>query len=516
VNLITVVCLNTMRKGTKDCSFTCILTTALLVVCHHALLAHGWTSGYRPTLQRQSNTRNLYMSSAGSPGYRPKVLVVGGGFGGLTCQKNLRNSMPNADITIVDPNERFTFLPLLYEYLGGFADLDEIAPTYDFLLSSQQTDLLPNNKKSSCESVAMKRGSALEVDPESKTLTVQSIPSGNKESLSYDALVVSCGVPPSKPKENRPSIPKTAFPFATLNDAVRLKRRLGLVSTMDTASSIVVVGGGYVGSELACTLAKIVPKDSQITILHRDPTGVCTGAEEYNRESAQERLHDLGVSVQLGATVTNVESKTSNDGQPYDKVQYTTATGNEGSIRADVLIWTVAGAASKPRDTIIGLPVDDRGRVIVSPTCKVQGLENVYAIGDGAVVQSEESSASTVTSPYPATAQVAMQQASVAAYNIQLDLEGKGGSPKKTFTYQSLGEMLSLGGDEDASIASLNGLFTLNGPLASTARRLVYAARMPTPKQAVRSGAGYVVGGLARGVETALGVGKNAVNDLTR
>jgi NADH dehydrogenase len=308
-------------------------------------------------------------------------------------------------------------------------------------------------------------------------------------------------------------MPASAFPFASLNDAVRLKRRLGLVSSRNTASSVVVVGGGYVGSELSCTLQKTLPKDTQVTILHRDPSGVCTGAEEYNRESAQERLSDLGVHVQLGATVTNVESKRDDNDQYYDNVQYSTASGNEGSIRADVLIWTVAGATSKPKQVIEGLPMDDRGRIVVSSTCKVQGLDYIYAIGDGCVVQSEESSLST---PYPATAQVAMQQASVAAHNMQLDLEKNGITERKEFSYQSLGEMLSLGGDEDASIASLNGLFTLNGPLASTARRLVYAARMPTPKQTIRSGAGYVTGGLTRGVETVLGFRKNEVDELAR
>lgn len=487
-----------------------------MMVSHQALFAHGWTSNHRPSVFKESTTRMMSNNNSRNQGDCPQVVVVGGGFGGLTCQNELLKSMPYVDITIVDPNERFTFLPLLYEYLGGFADLDEIAPTYDFLLSSQETaaDLLPNKNKASDKSVTMKRGSAVAVDPDNKTVTVQDVPSGKEETLSYDSLVVSCGMPPSTPKAGRPSIPSTAYPFATLDDAVRLKRRLGLVKAMDDAASIVIVGGGYVGSELACTLAQTVPKNAQVTILHRDASGVCTGAEDYNRESAQERLHDLGVNVQLGATVTNVESKTVDDGQSYDNVEYTTENGNEGSIRADVLIWTVAGATSKPRDTVKGLPMDERGRVIVSPTCKVQGLDNVYAIGDGAVVSSDTSS--TSSSPYPATAQVAMQQAGVVAYNVQLDLEGTSSSPKKTFTYQSLGEMLSLGGDEDASIASLNGLFTLNGPLASAARRLVYAARMPTPKQSVRSGAGYVLGGLIRGGERVLRQGKDAVEDMTR
>lgn len=465
---------------------------------------HAWTINCRPTRLSKSSSLYMNINHAGNNGKRSKIVVCGGGFGGLTCQKELSAAMPNADIVIVEPNERFTFLPLLYEYLGGYADLDEIAPTYDFLLSSQA-----NGKKN----VSMKRASAMAVDAESKTLTVQNVESGEKESVSFDVLVVSCGVPPSKPKPGRPSIPDSAFSFATLNDAVRLKRRLGLVSSLNTASSIVVVGGGYVGSELACTLQKTLPKGAQVTILHRDPTGVCSGAEEYNRESAQERLTDLGVHVQLGATVTNVESKQDNAGQYYDHVKYSTVNGNEGSIRADVLIWTVAGATSKPKNVIEGLPMDERGRVIVSSTCKVQGLDNIYAVGDGCVVHSSNGSEEL---SYPATAQVAMQQASVAAHNVQLDLEGNNREPRKEFSYQSLGEMLSLGGDEDASIASLNGLVTLNGPLASTARRLVYAARMPTPKQAIRAGAGYVVGGLTRGVETVLGRGKDAVDDLTR
>lgn len=490
-----------------------LLTASMLLA-----VVSGWTSGYRqPVFRHDKIRRNLFMSrSAGNQGDRPKILIVGGGFGGLTCESQLRTSVPNADITIVDPNERFTFLPLLYEYLGGFADLDEIAPTYDFLLSSQQEQLdllLPSRRKSSDACVAMKRGSAIQVDPENKTLTVRSIPSGDKKTLPYDALVVSCGMPPATPKPGRPSIPSSAFSFTTLDDAVRLKRRIGLVSATNSASSIVVVGGGYIGTELACTIAKVVPKKCKITILHRDRTGVCTGAEEYNRESAQERLHELGVNVQLGATVTNVDSKTDASGQSYDNVYFNTTSGNEGTVRSDLLIWTVAGATKKPRDTIEGLPTDDRGRIIVSSTCQVEGLDNVYAIGDGAVVLS--ASSSTSASPYPATAQVAMQQAAVVAQNVQLDLEASTAS-KKTFSYSSLGEMLSLGGDEDASIASLNGLFTLNGPLASTARRLVYAARMPTPKQAVRSAGYAVVGGLTRGVETVLGIGKDAADDLSQ
>ena len=425
----------------------------------------------------------------------PRVVIAGGGFGGLTCMNELRRSMPSADITLVEPNERFCFLPLLYEYLGGFADLSEIAPTYEFLLQQDMS-------KTKSGTLSMARGFATEVDPANKLIRIRRVPSGDIEQVPYDALLICEGLPPSKPKPNRPNIPSNAFSFSTLDDAVRLKRRIGALPT-DAPSSIVVVGGGYVGSELACTLAKTVPSQTKITILHRDETGLCTGGESFNREAAQKRLDSLGVQVKLGTTVTNVQ-----EGDSFDTVQYTNADGSEGSIAADVLIWTVGGATNKPRETTKGLPVNSRGRVMVSPTCQVQGMQNVYAVGDGAVVASES------TPLYPATAQVAMQQASVAAYNIELDLEGKGDRTPKTFQYQSLGEMLSLGGDEDASISSLNGLFTLDGPLASTARRLVYAARMPAPKQVVRSGTEYVLGGVARRATEAFNLATEIVEKI--
>merc|ERR1712232_695267 len=139
------------------------------------------------------------------------------------------------------------------------------------------------------------------------------------------------------------------------DDAIRLKRRLAALP--DSPSSVVIVGGGYVGTELACTLSKIVPTTTKLTILHRNATSICNLAETYNQESASDRLDALGVDVKLGVsqinftTIPNDESLFSSD-----KVSYINVNGEEESVQADILIWAVAGASNDRKEMVRGLP----------------------------------------------------------------------------------------------------------------------------------------------------------------
>ena len=112
------------------------------------------------------------------------------------------------------------------------------------------------------------------------------------------------------------------------------------------------------------------------------------------------------------------------------------------------------------------------------------GKPGLYALGDASAVTDANGARS------PSTAQAAMQQADYTAWNVRASLRGEGnGLP---FRYLPLGEMLSLGSDA-ASISALGQLVKLSGPLGSIGRRAVYAARMPTPRQAAKVGLSWAV-----------------------
>jgi NADH dehydrogenase len=146
------------------------------------------------------------------------------------------------------------------------------------------------------------------------------------------------------------------------------------------------------------------------------------------------------------------------------------------------------------------LPRDAMGRILTSSTLNVPEYPNIFAIGDCSRPRKV---------PYPGTAQVAMQQATVASWNVFATLttnnrrigggDDERGIPKLLpFNFISLGEMMTLG-SEDATISTLGGNVELSGPVASWLRRLIYAVRMPTPRQALTAAVDGTGRKLARG-----------------
>jgi NADH dehydrogenase len=148
------------------------------------------------------------------------------------------------------------------------------------------------------------------------------------------------------------------------------------------------------------------------------------------------------------------------------------------TITSSLLLWTAG--ATPPKKGVLNsiLPRDQSGRILTGPTLQALGLHNVFALGDCAnVVVEEELNSCSTTLSYPATAQVAMQQASVVAWNAYEVLinDDKKRARLLPFRYTDLGEMMTLG-TSDATISSLGGLFQTSGKGASAIRRLVYAS----------------------------------------
>ena len=246
----------------------------------------------------------------------------------------------------------------------------------------------------------------------------------------------------------------------------------------------------------------------RVTLVHRG-AAVLGYATEHNRKTGTERLETAGVRVMTDTSVADVSAITSTPGGGADlnastvdspdggknwracSVRVVDKDNVESSLRADLFLWTAGATSSNlPRGILNSiLPRDSKGRIVTGDLLRAKGYDDVFVLGDCSRARKV---------PHVATAQVAMQQAPVAAWNVYATLAnraskvltksgvegvGEGGLKKLLpFRYVDLGEMMTLG-NNDATVSSLGGLVELSGPAASAIRRLIYAVRMPTASQ---------------------------------
>lgn len=423
-------------------------------------------------------------SSDGEP--TPKhIVVVGGGFGGLNAALNLAsNTEDDEDVVVrlVDKKERFVFLPLLYELCVGDADVEEVAPTFRSLLRGTKIEFT--------------RGELQGVDVATDTVYYHDSADDDgapARALSYDALVLATGM--ECDLRTIPGVADRALPFYTVEHCYELRRRLTLLDSYRAAAlittpslQVVIVGGGYSGVELALNLMERLggKRQVQVTLVHRGST-ILEGASDFNRDTSLARLQEAGVEILLNTKVDDIVETDDRHPQKYDCVVHTSSKldhNEQQTITTNLLLWT-AGATPPPNTGALNsvLPRDRNNRIVTDDTLRVQKTprydhDNVFCIGDAARGRKE---------PHAANAQVAIQQAAVVGWNVLDVLRNR--APRDdllTFRYLDLGTMMTLGSN-DATMTSLGGAVTLNGPVASVARRLVYAVRMPTPSQAAKA-----------------------------
>jgi NADH dehydrogenase len=415
-----------------------------------------------------------------------EICVLGGGFGGLNTALTLSNlPWPNdqkPNITLVDNKERFVFLPLLYELCVGDATLEEVAPTFDSLLANTGIQFI--------------KGNVYGIDKNKDLVYIHE--SKNQDAIrtiKYDSLVIATGA--GVDLDMVSGAKELALPFYTLDNCLELRKRLTLLDSiggnLEREIRVVILGGGYSGVELALNMKERlsnVGKGVHVTIVQRSGE-ILQYATDYNKKIGKDRLDSAGIYVKTNKNVVEVlpESDSSLDMQGRCKVviQDNQRDGcdiiQDEVLDADILLWTAGTMSKNIQRGILNseLPRDAKGRIVVGPYLQVKGCKNTFALGD----------CSRSKKIYGATAAVAMQQASYAAWNVYASVMNDDSSENipsgdykmLPFQYISLGEMLTLGG-EDASISSM-GIVELNGASASILRRLVYAVRMPTAQQAL-------------------------------
>lgn len=361
---------------------------------------------------------------------RPKVIIIGCGFGGLAAARTLDNAA--ADITVVDRTNHHLFQPLLYQVAtAGLAAPSIAAPIRHMLRRQQNTTVL--------------MADVTNIDHEHKTLKLN-----DGQVLAYDYLIIASGATHSY--FGHDDWAAHAPGLKTLVDAHLIRSRIlrafesAELETDDAQRTrwltFVVIGGGPTGVEMAGTMAEIArhtlkrefrrfhPGDARIILLEgADRLLTAYPADLSLKALAQ--LQSLGVEVRLNSLVTNISA---------EKV----VAGDE-HIDTRTIIWA-AGVAASPLSAALGVSLDRSGRVRVNTDLSVPGLADVFVIGDLASIACNDK-------PVPGIAPAAKQMGRCAGGNVLRLMRGE---PTASFRYRDYGNMATIG--RNAGVAEFAGM----------------------------------------------------------
>jgi NADH dehydrogenase len=342
--------------------------------------------------------------------HRRKVVIVGGGFGGLTAARELRGA--DVDVTLLDPTSHHRFQPLLYQLACGGLSTGECA-----------SPIRAAVKRSSNTTVLMAEATGLDAERRQVVLD-------RGETLDYDSLIVACGAETSY--FGKDEWRGVSYSLKTLNDAVELRNRL--YSAYEEAEraedpaereqwlTFVVIGGGPTGVELAGELAIISrhtmkgyftraqPAKSRVILLDAGERVIAAFSKKLSAKVAG-YLAALGVTVHQGARVTAIDSQ-------GVTVQI---DGAEERIDARTVVWAAGVQAvgfAKTLAEATGAETDRAGRVLIGADLTVPGHPEISAIGDVTQVPGPDEE------PLPGLATVSIQQARHVAKAIRSGAAG--------------------------------------------------------------------------------------------
>ncbi|MEO6587818.1 MAG: NAD(P)/FAD-dependent oxidoreductase [Pyrinomonadaceae bacterium] len=369
---------------------------------------------------------------------KPKVVIIGGGFGGLEAAKALGNK--NVQITLIDKKNHHTFQPLLYQVATAVLSPGEIASPIRRILHSYKN-------------VEVILGEVVGFDLEKMSVRLH-----DNSEVSFDYLIIAAGARHSY--FGHDEWEDAAPGLKTVEDALEIRRRVLLAFEFAEREAIltgrheplnfVVVGGGATGVELAGAIAgiarmalandfKAIDTRKARVVLYEGGDRILNAFSPDLSEHAKKDLEGLGVEVQLNTLVTDLK-----DGNVMVGGKW---------IECDVAIWAT-GVAASFLGKELGVETDKAGRVLVEKDLSVSKHKNIFVIGDMVNLTQENGK------PVPGVAPAAIQMADTAAENILNDLNKK---PRKDFKYWDKGSMATIGKSKAIVEA---GRFKLTGFLA--------------------------------------------------
>lgn len=362
------------------------------------------------------------------------ILVLGAGFGGLTFCQHFRN--PAAQVTVVDRTNHHLFQPLLYQVAAAGLSAPDIAQPVRSILRRRNIVVLLDK--------------VVDFDLANKRVFLE------MTTQTYDYLVLGLGGCTSY--FGHPEWEQFAPGLKTLDDALRIRSRVLLAfekaetatdaATRERLMTIVIVGGGPTGVELAGSFAELArtvlrrefrhidPGRARIILIEASPL-VLSHLPPDLAESAARQLKKLGVQVRTSTRVKDIRKS---------EVEL---EGGE-IIRAENILWA-AGVSASPLTRKLGAELDRAGRVKVNPDLSVPGHPEIFAIGDMALVLQENGE------PVPGVSPAAMQMARHVARTVDDELAlGVGRVPRPPFKYHDKGTMATIG--RSAAVALIGKL----------------------------------------------------------
>jgi NADH:ubiquinone reductase (H+-translocating) len=347
-----------------------------------------------------------------------KVVIIGGGFGGLAAAKALNKA--DVEITLIDKTNHHLFQPLLYQVATAALSPGDIAAPIRGILRNQRN-------------IRVIMGEVERIDTIKKQVYL------DNDHFDYDYLIVSAGSCSSY--YGKDEWEKFAIGLKTIPDALRIRENILLSfekaeraneeKEIQKHMTLVIVGGGATGVEMAGAIAelskqimlrdfrRIDPYKTKIILLEASDRILST-FDPYLSSKAKIALEQLGVNVRLNTKVTNIDENGIWIGEEL--------------VETKSIIW-VAGTMAPSLISSLNTETDRLGRVLVESDCSVRNYSSVFVIGDAALYIQDKK-------PLPAVAPVAIQQGKYVAKIIRAELSSK---KRKPFKYRDNGNLATIG-----------------------------------------------------------------------
>ena len=394
-----------------------------------------------------------------------RIVILGGGFGGLSAARELERILPRdaaVEVTLVNKENFFLFTPMLHEVAASDLDLATIVSPLRRLLKRTRLFI----------------GLVRHIDVGAQTVTVAHAGGAHEHELPYDHLIVALGAVTNF--YDIPGLAERASTMKSLGDAIELRNQL--IAQLEEADfecnrdvrgpllTVLVAGGGFAGVETVAAVNDFVREairfypnirqtDVRVAVVHPGSFLLPELGQELG-EYTHARLAERGVNVILNTKVSGFNGSR-------------TVLSNGLELDARTLVWT-AGISANPM--IDCLPCErSRGRLVVNEYLQSPGVPNVWAVGDCA----------SITDPvtgqiYPPTAQHALREGACVARNIVAELAGQ---PKQVFSFSTIGLLAAIG--RRTGVANVLGL-KFSGFVAWWLWRTIYLAKLPRLEKKVR------------------------------